>query len=72
MMSLLPKFQFLIIRVCDLCTLDDVLGMDIGELIFNEALRSRFPLKNLEQSCLNAWQCLCPWVKFGLMNFERE
>ena len=39
MMSLFPKLQFLIIRVCDLGTLDDVLGMDIADLIFNEALR---------------------------------
>ena len=37
MMSLFPKLQFLIIRVCDLGTLDDVLG--ISDLIFNEALR---------------------------------
>lgn len=39
MLSLFPKLHFLIIRVCDLGTLDDVLGMDIADLIFNEALR---------------------------------
>ena len=56
-MSLFPKLQFLIISVCDLGTLDDELGMDIADLILNEALRFYISSQKFRAD-LSKWQML--------------